>query len=98
MNDIVNTLILAGDKFMLEMHLKQPGFTCSACGSFTTNKEKIQKFTQTGFTNYVYRNKLDKACFKHDMAYGKYKDLTKRILSDKVFEKKKIKLLKMQAI
>ena len=44
MNEIVNKFLLAGDKFMPEMHLKQPGFTYSACGPFTKNKEKIQKF------------------------------------------------------
>ena len=39
MNEIVNKFLLAGDKFMTEMHLKQPGFTYSACGPFTKNKE-----------------------------------------------------------
>ena len=68
MNDIVNKFLLAGDKFMSEMHLKQPGFTYSACGQFTKNKEKIQKFKETGDLRYIYRNELDKACFKHDMA------------------------------
>ena len=61
--------MLAGDKFMPEMHLKQPGFTSSACGLFTKNKERIEKFIQTGNTNIIYRNELDKACFQHDMAY-----------------------------
>ena len=61
---------------MPEMHLKQPGFTYSACVPLTKNKERIQKFVQTGNTNYIYKNDLDKAC--HDMAYGIYKDLTKR--------------------
>ena len=55
MNEIVNEFLLAGDKFMPEMHLKQPGFTYSACGSFTINKERIQKFMQTGSTNYIYK-------------------------------------------
>ena len=63
---------------MHEMHLKQPGFTHSACGIFTKNKEIIEKFMQTGNTDYIYKNELDKACFQHDMAYGKYKDLTTR--------------------
>ena len=44
MNEIVNTFLLVGDKFMPEMHLKQPGFTYSACGPFTKNKERIEKF------------------------------------------------------
>ena len=43
MNEIVNTFLLAGDQFMKEMHLKQPGFTYSARGPFTKNKERIQK-------------------------------------------------------
>ena len=78
MNEIVNTFLLAGDKFMSEMHLKQLGFTYSACGLFTKNKERIQKFKETGDTNYIYKNKLDKACFQHNMAYGDSKDLEKR--------------------
>ena len=44
MNNIVKRFLLAGDKFMLEMHLKPPGFTSSACGPFTKIKERIQKF------------------------------------------------------
>ena len=79
MNEIVNKVLLADDKFMAEMHLKQPGlFTYSACGSFTKNKERIQKFKETGDTNYIYKNKLDKACFQHDRAYGDFKDLIKK--------------------
>ena len=82
---------------MPEMHLKQPGFTYSACacGPFTKNKERIQKFPQTEYTNYIYKNDLDKACFQHDVAYGKYKDLTKRTESGKVL---RVKLLKLQVI
>ena len=78
MNKMVNNFLLAGDKFMLEMHLKQPGFTYSSCGPFTKNKERIENFMQTGNTDYIYKNELDKSCFQHDMAYGKYKDLTRR--------------------
>ena len=78
MNKIVNKFLLVGDKFMPELHLKQPGFTYSACGSFIRNKERIEKFMLTGNTDFIYRNELDKACFQHDMAYGKSKDLTKR--------------------
>ena len=66
---------MAGDRFMSEMHLRQPEFTYSACGTFTRKKQRIQKIVQTGYTNYIYRNELDKACFQHDIAYGKYKDL-----------------------
>ena len=61
MNDIINKFLLAGDKFMPEMHLKQPGFTYSACGKFTKNKERIKKFMQTGNTDFIYKNELDKA-------------------------------------
>ena len=62
---------------MPEMHFKQPQFTYSVCGPFTKNKEIIQKLIQTGHTNYIYKNDLDKACFQHNMAYGKYQDLIK---------------------
>ena len=84
MNEIVNKFLLVGDKFIPKMHLKQPGFTYSACSPFTRNKEKIEKFMQTENTDFFYRNELDKACFQHDVAYGKSKDLTKRTQSDKV--------------
>ena len=78
MNEIVNTFLLVGDKFIPERHLKQPGFTYSACGAFIKNKERIEKFMRTGNTDFIYKNELDKACFQHDMAYGKSKDLIKR--------------------
>ena len=67
MNDIINKFLLAGDKFMPEMHLRQPGFTYSACGPFTKNKERIQKFKENEHTKYIYRNELDNACFQHDI-------------------------------
>ena len=67
MNEIVNKFLLVGDKFMPETHLRQPGFTDSACGPFTKNKEGIQKFKETGDTSYIYKNELDRACFQHDM-------------------------------
>ena len=73
------------------MHLKQPGFTYSACGPFTKNKERIQKFIESGNTDYIYKNDLDKACFQHDMAYGKYNDFTKRIQPDKMLRDKAFK-------
>ena len=84
MNKIVNTYLLAGDKFMPEMHLKQPGFTYSASGLFTKNRERIEKFMKTGNTDFIYKNDLDKTCFQHDMAYGKSKYLARRTKSDKV--------------
>ena len=63
LRDIVNEFLLVGEKFMAQMHLKQPVFTNSACGPFTKNKERIEKFMQTGNTNFICKNKLDKACF-----------------------------------
>ena len=69
---------------MSEMHLRQPGFTYSACGPFTKDKERIQKFKETGDTSCIYKNELDKACFQHDMAYGDYKDIKRRTTSDKI--------------
>ena len=71
---------------MLEMHLRQPGCTYSACGPFIKNKERIPKFKQTGDLRYIYQNELDKACFQHDMAFGDFKDLTRKthkVLCDK---------------
>ena len=94
MNDIVNKFLLAGDKVMPEMHLKQPGFTYSDCGSFTKNKERIQKVKETEDTQYIYRNKLDKACFQHDMAYGDFKDLAIRIASDNFLKDKAFNIAK----
>ena len=73
MNEIVNKFLLAGDKFMPEMHLKQSEFTYSACGLFIRNKERIKKFMQTGNPNFIYKNKLDNSCFQHDVVYGKQK-------------------------
>ena len=96
MNEIVNKFLLAGDKFMPEMHLKQPGFTYSACGPFTKNKERIQKFKETGDTKYIYRNELDKACFQHDMAYGDFKDLNRRTFADKALRDKAFNTAKDQ--
>ena len=92
MNEIVNKFLMVGDTFIPEMHLKQPGFNYSACGPFTRNKERIEKFMQTGNTDFIYRNELDKACFQHDMAYGKSKDLVKRTQSDKVLKDKAFKI------
>ena len=68
MNEIVNKFLLVADKFMPEMHLKQHGFTYSACGPFTKNKERIEKFSQMGNTDFIYKNELDKACFQHKMS------------------------------
>ena len=88
MNEIVNKFLLVGDKFMPEMHLKQPWFTYSACGPFTKSKERIQKLKETGDTSCIYKNELDKACFQHDMANGDFKGLKRRTAFDKVLRNK----------
>ena len=88
----MNKFLLLGDKFMPEMHLKQFGFTYSACGSFAKRKEIIEKFIQTVNTDFIYKNKLDKVCVQHDMAYGKSKYLAKRTQSDKLFKHKAFKI------
>ena len=82
MNNVINKFLLAVDKFMPEMHLRQPQFVYSACGPFTRHKERIKEFKRTGDTRLLYRNELDKACFKHDAAYAKYKDVENRLISD----------------
>ena len=94
MNEIVNKLLLARDKFMPEMHLKQLGFTYSACEPFPENKELIQKFKETGDANYIYENELEKVCFQHDMAYRDFKDLKRRTFSDKGLKDKAFTIAK----
>ena len=88
MNNVINKFLLAGDKFMPEMHLKQPRFVYSACGPLTRHKERIKEFKRTGDTRYIYRNELDKACFQHDSAYADRKDLKNRTETDKVLRDK----------
>ena len=88
MNNVINKFLLAGDKFMPEMHLRQPRFVYSACGPFTRHKERIKEFKRTGDTRYIYRNELDKACFQHDSAYADHKDLINRTEADKVLRDK----------
>ena len=94
MNKIVDKCLLAGDRFMTEMHLKLPGFTYSACGLFPKSNERIQKFKETRDTSYIYKNELDKACFQHDMAYGDFKDLARRTGSDKVLRDRAFNIAK----
>ena len=71
-NEVVNKFLLVGDKIMPDMNLKQSGFTYSGCGPFTKNNKRIEKFMQAGNTDYIYKNDVNKACFQHDMAYGKW--------------------------
>ena len=91
MNEIVNKFLVAGDKFMPEIHLKQPGFTYSACGPFSG---KNSKFKETGDRSYIHKNELDKNCFKYDMAYEDFKDLARRTASDKVLRDKAFNIAK----
>ena len=88
MKNIINKFLLAGDKFMPEMHLRQPRFVYSACGPFTRYKERIKEFKRTGDTCYIYRNELDKTCFQHDSAYADHKDLINRTEADNVLRGK----------
>ena len=88
MNNLINKFLLAGDKFMPEMHLRQSQFVYSACAPFTRHKERIKTFKQTGDTRHIYRNELGKACFQHDSAYADHKDLINRTKSDKVLRHK----------
>ena len=94
MNNVINKFLLAGDKLMPEMRLRQPQFTYSACGPFTKHKQRIKKFKETGDTNYVYKNELDKACFAHDAAYSDGKDLTKRTVADKILKNRAFNIAK----
>ena len=79
--------MVAGDKFMPEMHLIQPRFTYSTCGPFTKNKEQIQTFKETD-SIYIYQNEPVKVCFQHGMAYGDVKDLPRRTAFDEILHDK----------
>ena len=96
MNNLINKFLLAGDKFMPEIHLRQPQFTYSASAPFPKHKQRIQKFKETGDTNYIYKNELDKACFAHDAAYSDSKDLTKGIAADKILKNRAFNIAKDQ--
>ena len=94
MNTIINKFLLAGDKFMSEINLRKPRFTYNACGPFTRNKEKIQKIKETGDSKYIYQNELGKAYFQHVMAYGDFKDLTRRTVTSKALRDKAFNVAK----
>ena len=94
MNNVINKFLILGNTFMPEMHLRQTQFTYSACGPFTKHKQRIQKFKETGDTNYIYKNELDKACFAHDAAYSDSKDLIKGTVADKIFKNKAFDIAK----
>ena len=92
-NSIINKLLSAGDKFMPELHLVDLIVKkCSACGPFTKHTQRIQHFLNTSKLSYIHKNDLDKACFQHDMAYNKFKDLEKRTQSDIVLKNKAFKI------
>ena len=86
MNKVINKLLLTGNKFMPELHLKHPGFTYRACELFTKHCERIQRFRKTSNSKPLFRNELDKNCFRHDAACSDNKDLTKRTISDKILK------------
>ena len=88
MNEVVQKFLLPGDKYMPEMHLKQPGLTYSPFSPFTKNKETIKLLKETGDSRYIYQNELDKAWFQHDVAYRDFKDLNRRTFADKVLHDK----------
>ena len=92
MNEIVNKFLFTGDKIMLELHLRQPGFIYSACGAFTEYHESNRKIKETGDLNYIYKKKLDEACFAHDAAHADNKDVTKRTVSGKVLKGRAYKI------
>ena len=87
-NEIVCKYLLAGEKFMSEMHLRRPGFTYSACGPFTKKQWKNPKIKKNRRFMIHLSNKLDNSCFQHDLTYGDFKNLTRwtdAISCDKVF-------------
>ena len=92
MNAMVNKLFLAEDTVMSEMHLKQPGLTYNACGPFTIKYKINEKIQRNWRFRNIYQNKLDQACFQHDMASGWFKDLNRRRTADKVLHDKAFNL------
>ena len=93
-SNVINKFLLVGEKFMPEIHLRQPQFTYSACGPFTKHEQRIQKFKETGDTSYICMNELDKACFTDDATFSDSKDLTKRTVADKILKNKAFDIAK----
>ena len=83
MNEIINKFLLAGDKFMPEMTLKQPRFKYSACGSFTKNKGRINNLNKQEIQDMFIKTKQIKLSFQHDVAYGDFKNLNEGTAADK---------------
>ena len=98
MNEIINSSLLAGDKLMPQMHLRQPRLTCSAFGSFTKTKAQIQKFKETEDSQYIYQDELDKVCFQHGLAHGDFKEIPSTTAADKHYMKKHLILLEIQVM
>ena len=88
MNEIVNKFLLMGDKFMPEMHLKQPGFTYTACDPFTKNKERIESLCRLEIQILFINMNLIRLVFNMIWLMVKTKDLVKRTQSDKVLKAK----------
>ena len=88
MNKVVHKVLLAGGKFMPNKYLRQSGFVYSACGPFIKNKKRMQKIKETGNSQYIYQNELNKSCFQHDMAYGDFKELPEKPASDIILHDK----------
>ena len=93
-NDIINKFLLIGDKFMLALHLYQPGKigNYSVCSPFTKHEQRTKHFLNTRKLNYLYKNQIDKACFKHYHAYNRSKDLKNRTQSDIVLKNRAYKI------
>ena len=81
---------------MPEMHLKQPGFTYTVCASFSKNRERIKIIKETDGSKNIYQNKLDKACFQHNMAYENFETLNRRTADDKISRDKALLILKIR--
>ena len=92
---MINKFLLAGNKFMPEMHLKNIGFAYSASGPFTKNKERVKNLKKQHWRD-IYQNELDKACFQHDIAYGHFKDLKRRTVADEELRNKALNIVKNQ--
>ena len=86
MNKIVNKFLFAGEKFMPEMHLRQPGHILFV--DYLQKKQRIQKFKETGDLIHIYQKEIDKVCFQYDMGYGDFEDLIRRTASDKILHDK----------
>ena len=93
MNETVNKFLLTVDKLKSEIHLQQPRFTYSACGTFT-KKKQIQKFIETGYSEHIHQNELDKVCVQHDTDYGDFKDFPRGTAADKILRSTTINIAK----